>query len=204
MRRIGFYPVVDSYHWIEKLIPLGVPTIQLRIKNQPAARVEEQIVASQHLAQQYNCQLFINDYWQLAIKHRVFGVHLGQEDCATADIKAIHAANLKLGISTHNGSEVNRALQLDPDYIAYGPIYETTTKVMHDTPRGLNRLTYWVEAINLPIVAIGGITLERLNGIIQTGVDGIAVVSAVTHAKDYQQVVQQFLTAMQPAVEPVI
>ena len=197
MRKIGFYPVVDSYQWMKQLIPLGVPSIQLRIKNKSLDIVEQEIIASNQLARQYNCQLFINDYWQLAIKHKVFGVHLGQEDCATTDIKAIQTSNLKLGISTHNGSEINNALQLEPDYIAYGPIYDTTTKIMKTSARGLERLTYWVEAINLPIVAIGGINLERLDGVLDTGVDGVAIVSAVTQAADYQQVVKKFLTNMQ-------
>lgn len=200
LQKIGFYPVVDSYQWIEKLIPLGVPSIQLRIKNQPIATIDAQIIASQQLATHYNCQLFINDYWELAIKHHAFGVHLGQEDCDAADFQAIHRAGLKLGISTHNDHEINRALQFDPHYLAYGPIYETTTKVMQASPRGINRLTYWVNAINLPIVAIGGITLENLDDVVKTGVEGIAVVSAITQATDYQHTVEQFMRQISSAV----
>lgn len=200
MRKIGFYPIVDSYQWIQKLIPLGVPTIQLRIKDKPIEFIEQEIIVSNQLAQHYKCQLFINDYWQLAIKHNVFGVHLGQEDCELADIKAIHRAKLKLGISTHNDREINHALHCDPDYIAYGPIYETTTKVMKASARGLDRLTYWVEAINLPIVAIGGINLARLDGVLSTGVDGVAVVSTLTQAINYQETTKQFLTATQSTV----
>ncbi len=192
-RRIGFYPIVDSYAWIEKLIPLGVPSIQLRMKGNSMHVIEEHIIKSIALAKRYACQLFINDYWQLALKHQSFGVHLGQEDVVIADTEAIHAAGLHLGISTHNTAEIEYALQYNPSYIAYGPIYATQTKKMNATPRGLDRLEYWVKRMNLPIVAIGGINLSRAPGVIQTGADGIAVVSAVTQADDYQAAVQHFM-----------
>jgi thiamine-phosphate diphosphorylase len=193
-RVIGFYPIVDSFEWITKLVPLGIPSIQLRIKNKPLDFIEDEIIKSTEFTRQHNCQLFVNDYWQLAIKHNAFGVHLGQEDLAEADISKIHAANIHLGISTHNGSEINHALKSDPFYLAYGPIYETTTKEMKASPRGLNRLSYWVDAINLPIVAIGGISLEKLDDVLRTGADGISVVSAVTKAKDFKAATKYFMS----------
>lgn len=195
-RTIGFYPIVDSFEWLSKLILLGVPSIQLRIKNKPLDFIEADIIKSVALAKANHCQLFINDYWELAIKHGAFGVHLGQEDLDTANCQQLHDTQIRLGISTHNGSEINRALQYDPFYIAYGPIYHTNTKPMTHTPRGLNRLMYWVDAINLPIVAIGGIGLEQLDGVIKTGVDGVSVISAISNASDYSSVVKEFMTAL--------
>lgn len=194
-RKIGFYPVVDCSEWVAKLAPLNVPSIQLRIKNKNMSFVESEIIKSIHIARQHNCQLFINDYWQLAIQHQAFGLHLGQEDLTSANIKQIHAANIHLGISTHNEAEINRVLEYQPYYIAYGPIYETTSKIMHYTPRGLERLTYWVNTIHLPIVAIGGINLNNVDTVLQTGVDGIAMISAITHATDYKFAVNQFRAA---------
>ncbi|WP_342352280.1 thiamine phosphate synthase [Candidatus Coxiella mudrowiae] len=72
----------------------------------------------------------MNDYWKLAIEAGVYGVHLGQEDLVTADISAIHAANLRLGISTHSLYELACAHAFPPSYIAFGPIYETTVKTI--------------------------------------------------------------------------
>ena len=193
MKKIGFYPVVDSSEWIKRLTPLGVPTIQLRIKNKPLDVLEQEIKDSIQIANQYRCNLYINDYWALAIKHNAHGIHLGQEDIQSADINAIHDAHINLGISTHNDREVAAALDCDPYYIAYGPIYETTTKEMKASPRGTGRLCYWVNALNLPVVAIGGINLTRLDDVLQTNVDGIAVVSAVTQAPDFNKATLYFL-----------
>lgn len=195
-RKIGFYPIVDSYEWAEKLIPLGVPSLQLRIKNKPLEIVEHEILKTIDLSQRYTCQLFINDYWQLAIKHHAFGLHLGQEDIEKADIRAIHNAGLYLGISTHNHQEIERALSCDPFYLAYGPIYETTTKKMSVSPRGLSRLKYWVDMLNFPIVAIGGISLTNLDDVLETDVDGIAVISAITTNPDYQNTIKKFNAAV--------
>ncbi|PHQ79751.1 MAG: thiamine phosphate synthase [Coxiella sp. (in: Bacteria)] len=192
MKTIGFYPVVDSVDWVRKLAPLNIQTLQLRIKTKTSANVEDDVKESIALARQYNCNLYINDYWELAIKHGAHGIHLGQEDIQTADIQAIHKAGICLGVSTHNDREVDAALACDPHYIAYGPIYNTTTKIMKATPRGTDRLTYWVNALNLPVVAIGGINLERVDAVVKTGVDGVAVVSAVTKAVNYKQAVSQF------------
>lgn len=105
-QNIGLYPVIDSVQWIEQLLPLGVTHIQLRIKNKFGAELEREVEQAIKLARQHQKNLFINDYWQLAIKYGAYGVHLGQEDLQTADIAAIHAAGLRLGISTHCYEEV--------------------------------------------------------------------------------------------------
>lgn len=181
---LGLYPVVDSPEWLEKLLPLGVTTIQLRIKNITGKQLELQIQQSIQLAQRYNARLFINDYWQLAIKYGAYGVHLGQEDVITADSTAIYQAGLRLGISTHSPFEIKRALAFKPSYLAFGPIYPTTTKIMPYEPQGIARLHHWVEALDCPVVAIGGINQQRLPKILATGVSGLAVLSAITKAQD--------------------
>ena len=94
--RLGLYPVVDSVAWIERLLQAGVRTIQLRIKDQRDEEVEADVMAAIELGRRYDARLFINDYWRLAIKHNAYGVHLGQEDLETTDLKAIQAAGLRL------------------------------------------------------------------------------------------------------------
>ncbi len=108
--RLGLYPVVDSVAWIERLLEAGVRTIQLRIKDQRDSDVEDDVIAAIALGRRYRARLFINDYWQLAIKHRAYGVHLGQEDLETTDLSAIRQAGLRLGVSTHDDMEIDVAL----------------------------------------------------------------------------------------------
>ncbi|QHM72800.1 thiamine phosphate synthase [Mixta intestinalis] len=185
--RLGLYPVVDSLEWIARLLDAGVRTIQLRIKDRPAAEVEPVIEQAIALGRQYQARLFINDYWQLAIKHGAWGVHLGQEDLDVADLDAIRRAGLRLGLSTHDDSEIDRALTARPSYIALGHVFPTQTKEMPSAPQGLEELRKHVARLgNIPTVAIGGISLERAPAVLACGVGSIAVVSAITQADDWR------------------
>lgn len=112
--RLGLYPVVDSVAWIARLLDAGVRTLQLRIKDKRDEEVEADVVAAIELGRNVNARLFINDYWRLAIKHRAYGVHLGQEDLETTDLKAIQAAGLRTGVSTHDDMEIDVALAARP------------------------------------------------------------------------------------------
>ncbi|AYC17160.1 Thiamine-phosphate synthase [Dickeya dianthicola] len=186
--QLGLYPVVDSVEWIERLLGAGVHTIQLRIKDQPADQAEPDIIRAIVLGHRYQARLFINDYWQLAVKHQAYGVHLGQEDLDTADLGAIHAAGLRLGVSTHDTAELARAVAISPSYIALGHIFPTQTKAMPSTPQGLAALTRQVQQLagRFPTVAIGGISIDRAPAVLETGVGGIAVVSDITQAADWR------------------
>ena len=188
---IGFYPVVPSAAWVERLLGWGVRTIQLRIKaadHTPAEIAIEVNAAIDAGKAVPGAQVFINDHWQLALTANAYGVHLGQEDLDTADIKALRAAGMRLGLSTHTAAELARAKAVQPSYLAIGPIYPTTLKVMPYEPVGLERLAAWAKlAAPYPVVAIGGISLDRLPGVMACGVDGAAVVSAVTLAANPHQ-----------------
>ncbi len=189
----GLYPIVDSSQWVEKLLAQDVKTIQLRIKNATPLEIEQEIRRSVSIAKKYQAKLFINDYWKLAIQCGANGVHLGQEDLATADIDEIYQSGLYLGVSTHCYYEVAFAHALNPSYIACGPIYFTKSKFMSFKAQGVQKLKYWRQMLDYPLVAIGGITLERLPDILQSGVDGVAVISAITQAQDVSVMTQKFL-----------
>lgn len=192
--RLGLYPVVDSVVWIERLLKAGVRTIQLRIKDKREADVEDDVIAAIALGRQYHARLFINDYWQLAIKHQAWGVHLGQEDLETTDLSAIRHAGLRLGVSTHDDMEIDVALAARPSYIALGHVFPTQTKQMPSAPQGLEQLARHISRLqDYPTVAIGGISLERAPAVLGTGVGSIAVVSAITQAADWQQATAQLL-----------
>ena len=192
--RLGLYPVVDRVVWIERLLKAGVRTIQLRIKDKREADVEDDVIAAIALGRQYHARLFINDYWQLAIKHQAWGVHLGQEDLETTDLNAIRHAGLRLGVSTHDDMEIDVALAARPSYIALGHVFPTQTKQMPSAPQGLEQLARHISRLqDYPTVAIGGISLERAPAVLGTGVGSIAVVSAITQAADWQQATAQLL-----------
>lgn len=190
--QLGFYPVVSDLDLLHRLLQLGVKTIQLRIKDR-TDKLSEHIQRAVALGKQFNARLFINDHWQLAIKHGAYGVHLGQEDLLEADLASVATAGLCLGISTHGYFELQRAKQIGPSYIALGHIFPTTTKDMPSRPQGLERLQRYQQLCSqLPTVAIGGIDLARAQQVLACGVGSVAVVRAVTEAENLSQVVEQF------------
>ena len=198
--RLGLYPVVDSVDWIARLLDWGVSTLQLRIKDPQATDLEQQIQQAIELGRRYQARLFINDYWQLAIKHGAYGVHLGQEDIQTADLDALRQAGLRLGISTHDAAELAEALALKPSYVALGHIFPTQTKEMPSQPQGLINLAAAVkQAGSTPTVAIGGISEERVVDILATGVGSVALVSAITKAADPEQATKRLLQQVEGA-----
>ncbi|WP_367680428.1 thiamine phosphate synthase [Candidatus Fukatsuia anoeciicola] len=185
---LGLYPVVDSLIWIKRMLDTGVTTLQLRIKNLEHSHREKIITCAIMIAERYKARLFINDYWQSAIEYQAYGVHLGQEDLINADLSIIRNAGLRLGISTHNEKELVKARKLYPSYIALGHIFPTKTKKMLSLPQGLVALKQQV--MNIPdclTVAIGGISIELVPQVLACGVNGIAVVSAITQASNWQQ-----------------
>lgn len=192
--RLGLYPVVETVEWIARLLDFGVRTIQLRIKDRQDDEVEQQIAEAIALGKRYQARLFINDYWRLAIKHQAYGVHLGQEDLDIADLDAIHAAGLRLGLSTHDDVELDRALAVGPSYIALGHVFPTQTKDMPSAPQGLAELTRHIQRLRgVSTVAIGGISIDRVPAVLATGVGSVAVVSAITKAEDWQAATRQLL-----------
>lgn len=176
-----FYLIVDSAAWIERLAPLGVSLVQLRVKNLDEAALRAEIRKAKALCARYKCQLIINDFWRLAIEEDCDFIHLGQEDLQAADLARIRAAGLRLGLSTHDHRELETALAARPDYIALGPIYPTILKKMKWAPQGLERIGEWKRRIApTPLVAIGGLNPDRLKGVFRAGADSAAVVTDIT------------------------
>ncbi|WP_242218300.1 thiamine phosphate synthase [Shinella zoogloeoides] len=181
MKLDPFYLIVDSAGWIERLVPIGVKLVQLRMKDLPEDRLRAEIRRAKTVCAQHGCQLIVNDYWRLAIEGGCDFVHLGQEDLATADVGAIRAAGMKLGLSTHDEAELETALAAKPDYVALGPIWPTILKKMRWAPQGVERLADWKARIApLPLVAIGGLNPERLPAVFENGADSAAVVTDIT------------------------
>ena len=202
------------------MLPLGLKIIQLRVKNLDPDVLEQVIIDAVNLAKDYDTRLFINDYWQLAIKHGAYGVHIGQEDLADADLVKIQQSGIRLGISTHGCYEFLLAQQLRPSYLAVGAIFPTKTKDMTGQIQGIDNLQQLLalrpQALTstvsnsseqhsqqnnkdiIPVVAIGGINLERAAEVLATGVDSIAVVTAITEANKPEKAVAQLIALTQP------
>jgi len=177
---IGIYPVVDRTNKLEPLYQCGITTAQLRVKDMIGDRLEQEIIDAIAISQKYGVRLFINDYWRLAIKHNAYGIHLGQEDILEANIDDIYKAGIRLGISTHTPKEIKIALDIEPSYVAIGPIYETTSKKMVYNPVGIDDLRAWADEVDYPIVAIGGINLDTIQRVIDTHcVSGISMIGGV-------------------------
>ncbi len=180
-----FYPIVDSVAWVDRLVRCGVRTVQLRAKELDHADAVAMIRAALAITLPADVQLIVNDYWQAAIDAGAGHLHLGQEDLAEADLAAIRKAGLTLGVSTHDEAELETALAARPDYVALGPIWPTTLKVMRFAPQGLERISEWKRRLGAtPLIAIGGVTLERAPDVFAAGADSIAVVSDVTMNAD--------------------
>jgi thiamine-phosphate pyrophosphorylase len=197
------YPVVDRAEWVQRLLPLGVRLVQLRVKDRPDEEVRAEIREAKALCADAGAQLIVNDHWELALAEKCDFVHLGQGDLDTTDVSALRKNAVKIGVSTHDDAELERALLLEPDYIALGPIYPTLLKVMPWAPQGLERLAEWKRrAAGIPLVAIGGLTVERLRGVFAAGADVAAVVTDIVRSADPEARTREWLAAASLAMRP--
>jgi thiamine-phosphate pyrophosphorylase len=189
-----FCPIFEDVDWLRRILPLGVGLVQLRLKQRTAPDLRAQISAARDLCAQAGAVLVVNDYWQLAIELGCDFVHLGQEDLDGADLAAIRRAGLRLGISTHDHDELDRALALTPDYIALGPVYPTILKQMKWHQQGLERVSEWKRLVgDIPLVAIGGMTVARAQGAFDAGADVVSAVTDITLHTDPEARVREWL-----------
>ena len=197
--RLGLYAVVDSAAWVERVLAGGVRTVQLRVKHAHPDLLHAEVARAVHAARQADAQLFVNDHWQLAIEHGAYGVHLGQMDLPGADLQALRAAGVRLGVSTHSLWEVCRAVALAPSYVACGPVHPTTTKDMPWRPQGPDNLAYWCALLRLPVVGIGGMDIARSAQAVRCGAAGVAVVRGITEAASPEAAIRDFAATMAAA-----
>lgn len=199
MKLDPFYPIFDSTDWLKRLLPLGIKLVQLRIKDADPAVLQREIRLARDLCAASDCTLVVNDYWEMAIDAGCDFVHLGQEDLDTADIAAIRRADIRLGLSTHDHAELDRALSFAPDYIALGPVYPTILKKMKWHQQGLEKLTEWKGLIGgIPLVAIGGMRVDRAEGAFAAGADIVSVVTDITLNSDPETQVKRWRDVTRP------
>jgi len=196
--RLGLYGVMPDADWVKRMVDAQIPTVQLRFKSEDKYKIRKQIKESVKAVKDSQTLLFINDYWEQAIDEGAYGVHLGQEDMATADLDKIRAAGLRLGLSTHGYAELAYADRFCPSYIAMGAVFPTNLKKMPTVPQGLGRLYQYAKLMShYPLVAIGGIDQDSIRTVSRSGVGSVAVVRAITQAKDPKAAVQHLQALMQ-------
>lgn len=193
-----FYPILPDTDWLARLLPHGIKLVQLRIKDRSESVIRAEIEKAIALCDAYRCQLVINDYWQEAIDAGASFVHLGQEDLAQADLPGIRDAGVKIGVSTHSDAELKAALSAEADYVALGPIYATKLKAMPWKPQGLPRLAEWRAKIACPLVAIGGVTLDRAPIVLAAGADSVAVITDIVTSEHPEMRVENWIAATAP------
>ena len=197
--KLGLYVVLPNSQWVARMAQAGIPAVQLRFKSDDKAAVAKEVAASVAATQGTNTLLFINDHWEEAIAVGAYGVHLGQEDMQEAPLDKIRSAGLRLGLSTHGYKEMLLADSHSPSYIALGAVFPTTLKRMVTEPQGLGRLERYAQLMqNYPLVAIGGIDLERLPAVVKTGVGSVAVVRAITESESPEATAIAFQRAIRP------
>jgi thiamine-phosphate pyrophosphorylase len=195
-----FYPIVDSAAWVARLTGVGARLVQLRVKEKEDAWVARATRDALAVCAKAGAILVVNDFWRVAIEEGAPWVHLGQDDLDHADIGAIRKAHVRLGVSTHDDAELERALNLDPDYVALGPIYPTILKAMAFAPQGLERIGEWKRRVGgIPLVAIGGLTVERAKLCLAAGANIVAVVTDITLKSDPEARAREWIAATRPA-----
>ena len=200
-RRLGLYAVLPDAAWVGRMARAGVPTVQLRFKSDDHDAIAREVRAAVQAVRGTDALLFINDHWQAAAKAGAYGVHLGQEDLAVADMQQIRSAGLRLGLSSHGYAEMLRADAFSPSYIALGAVFATTLKRMMTAPQGVGRLHAYARLMReYPLVAIGGIDASTLPGVLASGVGSVAVVRALVAADEPEEVAARLQMAIKVSV----
>lgn len=182
---------------VRQAIPAGVKTIQIREKNLSKRELFKEVSPLRTLFSKYRAMFIINDYVDTVLAVNADGVHLGQEDMPIQEARKILGKDKIIGVSTHSLKQALEAERAGADYIGFGPIFRTTTKDA-GKPRGINALREIKSYIKIPVVAIGGITLENASDVIGAGADAIGVISGIlsgdirTNTREFLKVIKEF------------
>ena len=179
---LGLYPLVEKADRIPPLLELGVTVIQLRVKERRGAELEAEIRAAVEMGRRQGAAVYINDYWQEALRLGAYGVHLGQRDLAAADLAAISKAGMRLGASASSWADLARLRRLRPSCTGLGAVFSTASKDIAHPPLGVEGFRRLRATVDGPVAAIGGITLENAGPLKDAGADGIAVIADLAQA----------------------
>jgi len=181
------------------LIAAGVQLLQYRDKKAGAREQFSESRAIADVARGAGCSFLVNDRPEVAYLSGASGVHVGQEDLSAEQARAIIGPDRWVGVSTHNLKQFEQAIVTSADYIAVGPIFPTSSKANPDPVVGTELLRRVRALTRKPIVAIGGITLDRAPEVLAAGVDSVAVISDILQAKDPASRAREYILRLEAA-----
>ncbi|MEC4672876.1 MAG: thiamine phosphate synthase [Nitrospirota bacterium] len=200
----GLYLILDE-RWSEKVClrdmllaaaTCGVRLFQYRNKEESMKAAYTHGLPLRKAAKEAQVQFIVNDRCDLALALEADGVHLGQDDLPLDLARSLMGAKPIIGISTHGPEQVEAATRGGANYLGFGPIFPTATKIDHEPVVGIDGLKQARARTNLPIFAIGGITIEAIPSLVAAGADGVAVASAILNATDVKRTLHDFLTRL--------
>lgn len=189
------YPELNLLHVVEEAVKGGVSVIQLRLKKTSTKKFYQLAASLSPLLQSAQVPFIINDRVDIALACDASGVHLGQDDLPLAVARRILGPSKIIGISVNNQDEARQAEKEGADYLGVGPIFPSLSKKNLRSLLGIEGLKKIRHQTSLPILAIGGITPENINGVLQAGADGVAVISSILGAADIKAQVKKFIKA---------
>jgi thiamine-phosphate pyrophosphorylase len=171
------YCALSVFDMVSAVLKAGITFIQYRDKDVSRRSAYEEALRLRELTRSFGARLIINDYADLALAVDADGVHLGQDDLPLAEARKLMGTRI-VGISTHDLDQAREAEAGGADYIGYGPVFHTTTKDAGE-PRGLDNLRLITQNVSIPVIAIGGISIDAAAEVIQAGAAAVAVATAV-------------------------
>jgi thiamine-phosphate pyrophosphorylase len=186
-------PLLDVVH---AALDGGADAVQLREKDLLGAELYRLATALRELTARYGATLLVNDRIDVALAAAADGAHLGQQGIPAAVARRLLGPGRLLGVSTHSAAEVTMAATAGADYVVFGPIYFTPSKADFGPPLGLGSLTAVAAQAPVPILAIGGVTADRVAGLRRSGAAGVAVISAISAAADPVAAARQLRRAL--------
>ena len=183
--------------WVlERALEGGVRAVQLREKDLGGRELFILAEKTKRLCERYQANLFVNDRVDVALGVDADGVHLGGDSMPVRAARELLGAEKLIGVSTHSINEASEAEREKADFILFGPVYFTASKAAYGEPQGLGRLKKVVEKISLPVYAIGGVKAGNIAEVKETGVRGIALISAVLSASDPRAATRRILETL--------
>ncbi len=194
------YPITDTRQsglshaeQVRRLAASGATLVQLREKHASPREFYAEALSAVQAARSLGVQIIINDRVNIAIAVKADGVHLGQEDLPPSKARLLLGDSAIIGYSTHSLKQAMEASFEPVDYVAIGPVFQTGTKENPDPVVGLEGLAEVRPRVSVPLVAIGGITLDRARAVIEAGADSLAVISDLYRTRDIEGRVRAYL-----------
>jgi thiamine-phosphate pyrophosphorylase len=181
---------------VGECLAVGLPAVQLREKDLPAAELARLGRELRALTRRHAARLIVNDRADVALAVEADGVQRTSTSLPVADLRAIADKRLRVGASVHSLDEAVAAAAAGADWIVFGPVYDTPSKRAYGPPQGLARLAAVSRAVDIPVIAIGGITPERVGEVRGAGAHGVGVISAILAAASPGDATRRFLDAL--------